>query len=114
MSRRPMAGATGARLDLEPAPEWFARAACHGIGPAMFFGSEAEQDDTVTNVCEGCPTRLDCVDHAVTNRIPDGVWGSTEKQRRRLKRPQRRNALRAGARPADVVIGYDPPREATG
>lgn len=38
-------------------------------------------------VCAGCPVRLDCALEALTNGLPDGVWGGlTPADRRRIAR----------------------------
>jgi WhiB family redox-sensing transcriptional regulator len=74
---------------------WRARAACHGLGPDIFYPSTDEDDDAAEAkaVCDECPVRESCLEHALGFREREGVWGgATERERRRMTRQRRRTA----------------------
>lgn len=65
-------------------------ALCVGVDPELFFPARnaAGNADTrrAKTVCFGCPARDACLEHAVIWREP-GVWGGTsERQRREIRR----------------------------
>ena len=72
-------------------PDWHAQAACRGHDQQIFFpprGEAVVKLSTVAKaICAGCPVRTECLDYAVTNIEPFGIWGGmTERQRRALRR----------------------------
>jgi WhiB family redox-sensing transcriptional regulator len=74
---------------------WRDQARCRGVDPAIFYPSE--EDDALAEVaraiCEVCPVREVCLEHALTVREKEGVWGGfTARERRRLVRQRRRSA----------------------
>lgn len=76
---------------------WRTQAACRGLDPTVFYPtSEFEEEaEPAKAVCAVCPVRTDCLEHALSVREKDGIWGgATEKERRRIIR-QRRRASRA-------------------
>jgi WhiB family redox-sensing transcriptional regulator len=76
---------------------WRKQAACRGLDPVIFYpNAEFEEDaEPAKAVCAQCPVQSDCLEHALSVREKDGVWGgATEKERRRIIR-QRRRATRA-------------------
>jgi WhiB family redox-sensing transcriptional regulator len=68
-------------------------AACEGMGstgPALFYDFDLEQDAKA--VCETCPVREPCLEHALIYKEV-GVWGGkSEKERRTIIRRRRRAA----------------------
>jgi WhiB family redox-sensing transcriptional regulator len=74
---------------------WRKRAACRGVDVEIFF---PETDDDVEveaakAVCERCPVRQACLEHALAHREREGVWGgATERERRRILRQRRKSA----------------------
>jgi hypothetical protein len=69
--------------------------ACTPADFDLYFGPE---DETVTErnrreakaigICNGCPSRLPCLEWALSHAVPWGVWGGVgEKGRRRLANP---------------------------
>ena len=65
---------------------------CKGADPSVFF---PEDDDDLADdakaICDPCPVRETCLEHAITVREKLGVWGGyTAKERRRLVRQRRR------------------------
>jgi len=74
---------------------WRAKAACRGLDPDIFYPSTDEDDDALPAkaVCDACPVRESCLEHALGFREKDGVWGgATERERRRIIRQRRRTA----------------------
>lgn len=74
---------------------WRLQAACRGLDPSIFYpSSDAEEDaEQAKAVCAQCPIRQACLEHALTRREKEGVWGgATEKERRRIIRQRRRTA----------------------
>ena len=75
------------------ATTWRQRAACRGIDPDVFYPATDEEADEAKAVCDQCPVRQLCLEHALASRERDGVWGGlTERERRRLIRQRRRSA----------------------
>ncbi len=77
------------------APAWQARAACQGLDPSIFY--PADDDDHAVHaaktVCEQCPVADPCLEHALSYREKNGIWGGcTERERRRIIRQRRRSA----------------------
>ena len=66
-------------------PAWHARAACRGMGPALFFPDRGESNDEAKAVCARCPVRRECFDAAPLY----GVWAGLS--------PRGRKVLRRGA-----------------
>lgn len=72
---------------------WQNRAACRGIDTDIFFPATDEEADAAKNICGGCPVRETCLEHALTVREREGVWGgATERERRRIIRQRRKSA----------------------
>jgi len=67
--------------------EWTSRARCRGLDPEQFFVRSLQQAKSAIQVCQRCPVRQECLDHAVDESIEVGVWGGlTERQRRAYAR----------------------------
>ena len=80
-------------LAAEAPTDWRAAAACREVDVEVFFAiDEASQREAIA-ICEGCPVRRECLEHAVANREQYGVWGGLREQdRKRLVRSRRRDA----------------------
>ena len=84
-------------------------ASCRGIfNPNLFFPESREQEakclPIVRAICAGCPERKECLDYALREEIPDGIWaGTTPAQRgfgqgfrnRKTGQVNRSNAIRS-------------------
>ena len=63
------------------------QASCRGIfNPNLFFPESREQEakclPIVRAICAGCPERKECLDYALKEQIPHGIWaGTTPAQR---------------------------------
>jgi WhiB family redox-sensing transcriptional regulator len=72
-------------------PVWRQHAACQGLDPEIFYPAADEDADSAKEVCGSCMVRELCLEHALSSRERDGVWGGcTEKERRRIIRQRRR------------------------
>lgn len=72
---------------------WRQRAACRGIDPSIFYPATDEEADEAKGICASCPVRQTCLEHSLTSREREGVWGGlTERERRRLVRQRRKSA----------------------
>jgi WhiB family transcriptional regulator, redox-sensing transcriptional regulator len=72
---------------------WRQAAECRGADPAVFYPDEDEDASEAKAICESCPVREPCLEHALVVREKHGVWGGlTERERRRVIRQRRRSA----------------------
>ena len=110
--------------DAFDAGSWRRSAACHHIGPTVFFpagvtGEAARQTAVATSVCRRCPVRLDCLRFSLETHQVYGIWGGfDELERREIKRRWRRTGaplhLVAGLGPAASAAGGPPAAGAAG
>jgi WhiB family redox-sensing transcriptional regulator len=74
---------------------WRKRAACRGVDVEIFY-PETDEDgeaEAAKAVCEVCPVRQACLEHALAHREREGIWGgATERERRRILRQRRKSA----------------------
>jgi WhiB family redox-sensing transcriptional regulator len=70
-------------------PKWFADALCAqvGVGAADEWFPEQGGDPSVARaVCDQCPVRALCLDHALADTTLVGVWaGTTGRERGRIR-----------------------------
>lgn len=72
---------------------WRAVARCTGVDPEIFHPNEEEEGLEAKAICELCPVRVACLEHAIARREKHGVWGGLNpRERRRLIRRRRRSA----------------------
>jgi WhiB family transcriptional regulator, redox-sensing transcriptional regulator len=79
---------------------WRSGAACRSSDPDLFFpvgttGPALEQIAAAKAVCTGCEVRQRCLEFALTTNQDSGVWGGTSEEERRHIRRARRRAARA-------------------
>jgi WhiB family redox-sensing transcriptional regulator len=67
--------------------QWYNDAACKGSDPESFFIEDRgyEYINTIKTICKGCPVKNDCLNFAVKYRM-QGFWGGTTEQQRRTMR----------------------------
>ena len=71
---------------------WRDHAGCLGSDPDMFFpigstGAVLGEIQAAKAVCESCPVIEECLRYALVTNQESGVWGgTTEEERRRLRR----------------------------
>lgn len=73
-----------------PAQRWRRRAACRGVDPELFHPFRGESMTEALAICERCPVRTDCLEHALATPERVGIWGGTSERQRRVLRRQRR------------------------
>lgn len=82
-------GRTVPRPTEDPLAEWKDEALCRNVDPALFFPEGGESPDGAKEVCRGCPVVEECLRYALANH-EFGVWGgTTERDRRRMRRAKR-------------------------
>lgn len=82
-----------ARLRLITDGAWIASGSCRGLDPNLFHPERGESELPAKAVCKCCPVRQWCLDYALESAEKIGVWGGTsERQRRVLRRDSRRLA----------------------
>lgn len=69
-------------------PDWYDHAACVGQPPEIFF-PEDKVWAPARRVCERCPVREECLEFAIENGEPHGVWGGWGPRTRRKMRKER-------------------------
>lgn len=68
-------------------PAWYAAAACAGHDTALWFPEKGDDWRPAIRVCEACPVRQECLQHALDHDERVGVWGGlTAGQRARVAR----------------------------
>ena len=80
-----------------PTSSWRDHAGCRGVDPGIFHPDDEEENEFSAEpakaICNACPVREPCLEHAITVREKHGVWGGlTARERRRLIRRRRRSA----------------------
>jgi WhiB family redox-sensing transcriptional regulator len=76
--------------------EWQAKARCTGVDPEIFFPERGGSSKKAREVCDLCEVRMQCLEYALNNKEQFGIWGGTsERERRRLRKERARRALRA-------------------
>lgn len=97
---------------------WRESAACAGQPVEWWYPSGPDSTRTkISNrivdapgipICRTCPVRLACLDHAISTREPDGIWGGLTPASRDHHH-ERRN--RAGQQLADILETLTAPIE---
>lgn len=72
---------------------WRDKSACRGLDPGIFYPSGDEDSPEAKAVCDDCPVRQPCLEHALAAREAEGIWGGLNpRERRRLIRQRRKTA----------------------
>ena len=83
---------------------WMSEGNCRLYPPAAFFPSDGVGVDRARKICKDCPVLSRCLDYALEERIEHGVWGGcSERERRRILKRRRDDAVRAGTVTGDVT-----------
>jgi WhiB family transcriptional regulator, redox-sensing transcriptional regulator len=71
--------------------EWQDRALCRSASLELFYSLEEADTRRALALCERCEVRAPCLAFAMEHREHFGVWGgTTERERRRIFRRERR------------------------
>lgn len=93
-------------LALREDPVWWPNRACEGKDPNLFYADETDDAravDAAKTICDGCPAKQSCLDHAIATREKHGIWGGlTERERDQLRR--RRARRRAAERTPERML----------
>ncbi len=58
-----------------------------GLWTGEFFPERGQKTPEVDQMCEGCPVKSICLEHALVNNETEGSWGGTSaRQRRKLRK----------------------------
>ena len=96
--------------DVVRSSEWMSSAACKDVGPDPFYveAPHTHAGDEARAICEACPVRRQCLDYAIANHEPAGIWGGkTWRQRRRIITDRRR--AMAGEKPRGKPVAIRGP-----
>ena len=86
--------------------DWRQKASCRAVDPDLFFpigttGLALDQIEQAKAVCRSCEAQAPCLEFALSTNQESGVWGGTsEEERRKLRKQWMAAQRRAGAGPA--------------
>jgi WhiB family redox-sensing transcriptional regulator len=97
------------RLEVTTGADWRNVAACLHADPDLFFpisttGPALHQIDEAKRICQACPARTPCLDWALENRVPSGIWGgATEEERTAIRKARIRRDHRGAGQEAPAA-----------
>jgi WhiB family redox-sensing transcriptional regulator len=68
-------------------PTWMAEALCAQVDSEMFFPEQGDSNRYAKRTCMRCDVRIQCLNYAVEQKMPFGVWGGLSERERRHLRP---------------------------
>lgn len=66
----------------DPAEPWQDDALCAQVGSELFFVEKGGSTAEAKKVCSMCPVRPECLEAALRNEEPHGIWGGTSPRER--------------------------------
>jgi len=75
---------------------WTNDAACKGLDPNLFYTEPDEPDAEVEpkRICNGCPVKQECLNHALATNEKFGIWGGlNEVERKKLRRTMKKKPV---------------------
>jgi WhiB family redox-sensing transcriptional regulator len=75
--------------------DWQARARCAETDPETFYPEKGGSTRAAKKVCRGCDVTSECLEYALENEEPAGVWGGMSERERNRILIGRRSALAA-------------------
>jgi len=97
---------------------WRNNAICRDTDPDLFFpvgttGQALVQIDRAKEVCDQCTVKVDCLEFALETNQDSGIWGGTsEEERRKLRREYVSFQKKHGDAPSMSVLGFERPAPA--
>jgi WhiB family transcriptional regulator, redox-sensing transcriptional regulator len=91
--------------------DWRSAGACLSADPELFFpisssGSSSAQIALAKAICAVCRVQAECAEFALAHRDMDGIWGgTTDEERRKLRRARPRQPVPAGQAPRRQASG---------
>ena len=71
---------------------WMGDAQCAQTDPELFFPEKGGKPASAKRICETCPVKTDCLEYALEHQ-ESGVWaGTTENDRRKIRRQRAQQA----------------------
>jgi len=67
---------------------WYKQANCKGMSTNIFFTESSNKKEYKKNtalarsICGNCKVRSECLNHALTEKIPFGIWGGLSSRER--------------------------------
>lgn len=90
------------QLDIER-PAWVADAACSGQPTEHWYPQRGESVRHARAICQRCPVRHHCLEHALDSVEKFGMWGgASERERRHIRAARNRAARRTATLEPDV------------
>lgn len=90
--------------DSQPDLSWQAQSNCVGVDPDIFFPERGASTKEAKAICAACAVRESCLEYALDNGEKFGIWGGTsERERRRLRRIRAANRRTSEAEPRSRV-----------
>jgi len=82
-------------LEIPLLSAWKRLALCAQTDPEAFFPEKGSSNAAAKRVCMACEVRVECLEWALDQGEPHGVWGGmSERERRRLARELPRRCTR--------------------
>lgn len=88
---------------LEPPSPWLADALCAQTDPEAFHPAPGGSAERAKTVCAACPVRAACLAHALTHN-ERGIWGGTTDNERRQIRRRGEAPARPAPRPSSSPL----------
>ncbi len=76
-------------------PAWQEQALCAQVGGEAFFPEQGNPAGPAKRICARCPVQVECLEYALDNNEPYGVWGGMTPEERKRAAAQRRKAAAA-------------------
>lgn len=74
-------------MNLLPVPAWTEEAACARVDGELWYPDVGSNPNMAKRICQGCPSKVPCLQWALDNNETYGVWGATTAmERRRMKK----------------------------
>lgn len=62
---------------------WQGDARCAGMDVNIFYPTSGQSSERAKRICEACPVRVQCLNHALRTNERHGVWGGMSPRERR-------------------------------
>lgn len=69
--------------------DWQQDALCAQTDPEVFFPDKGGNAAVAKQVCASCPVSQQCLDYAIANDEPHGIWGGLSDRQRRAEKHRR-------------------------
>lgn len=77
--------------------DWHLDAICTQTDPDLWFPEKSQRPIAAITICHQCPAQAPCLEEAITNYEPHGIWGgTTPTERREIRRQRRQRQHRKG------------------